>query len=179
MRRIIAKVQEWLGHANVSTTRLYDRRKMRPEFRLRVRRGAVGQAVDVTLETLSRRLGGLAHRLRLARRLVRRCLEVRYCRSKPAPWGPGLVMSGFFGSGCCSTFRPMKFRAVLMPLFTASAMSRTSLLSASRFRQAVATLRHHSVYSVAGSVMSSRGSSCPTTVWSLRPRPSRQSPSAL
>jgi integrase len=27
----IAKLQEWLGHANVSTTRLYDRRKMRPE----------------------------------------------------------------------------------------------------------------------------------------------------
>jgi integrase/recombinase XerD len=27
----IAKVQEWLGYANVSTTRLYDRRKVRAE----------------------------------------------------------------------------------------------------------------------------------------------------
>ncbi len=27
----IAYVQEWLGHANISTTRLYDRRKSRPE----------------------------------------------------------------------------------------------------------------------------------------------------
>lgn len=27
----IAKVQEWLGHANISTTRVYDRRKTRPE----------------------------------------------------------------------------------------------------------------------------------------------------
>ena len=27
----IAKVQEWLGHANIATTRLYDRRRMRPE----------------------------------------------------------------------------------------------------------------------------------------------------
>jgi len=27
----IAKIQEWLGHANVSTTRLYDRRKSKPE----------------------------------------------------------------------------------------------------------------------------------------------------
>jgi len=27
----IAKVQEWLGHANISTTRLYDRRKIKPE----------------------------------------------------------------------------------------------------------------------------------------------------
>ncbi len=27
----IAKVQEWLGHANIATTRIYDRRSMRPE----------------------------------------------------------------------------------------------------------------------------------------------------
>ena len=27
----IAKVQEWLGHSNVSTTKLYDRRKSKPE----------------------------------------------------------------------------------------------------------------------------------------------------
>lgn len=27
----IAKVQEWLGHANISTTRVYDRRQSRPE----------------------------------------------------------------------------------------------------------------------------------------------------
>ena len=27
----ISKVQEWLGHANISTTRLYDKRKSRPE----------------------------------------------------------------------------------------------------------------------------------------------------
>ncbi len=27
----IAKVQEWLGHANIATTRIYDRRKMTPE----------------------------------------------------------------------------------------------------------------------------------------------------
>jgi len=27
----IAKVQEWLGHANVATTRLYDKRNHRPE----------------------------------------------------------------------------------------------------------------------------------------------------
>ena len=27
----IAKVQEWLGHANIATTRLYDRRQSRLE----------------------------------------------------------------------------------------------------------------------------------------------------
>jgi site-specific recombinase XerD len=35
----IAFVQSWLGHANISTTRLYDRRRSRPEdsptFRVR------------------------------------------------------------------------------------------------------------------------------------------------
>jgi hypothetical protein len=27
----IAKVQEWLGHANIATTRIYDHRKTRPD----------------------------------------------------------------------------------------------------------------------------------------------------
>jgi len=27
----IAKVQEWLGHANIATTRIYDHRRTRPE----------------------------------------------------------------------------------------------------------------------------------------------------
>jgi site-specific recombinase XerD len=27
----LAKVQEWFGHANISTTRIYDHRKMQPE----------------------------------------------------------------------------------------------------------------------------------------------------
>jgi site-specific recombinase XerC len=27
----IAKVQEWLGHANIATSRIYDHRKTRPE----------------------------------------------------------------------------------------------------------------------------------------------------
>jgi integrase/recombinase XerD len=28
----IAKVQEWLGHAKIATTRLYDRHQSRPEI---------------------------------------------------------------------------------------------------------------------------------------------------
>jgi site-specific recombinase XerD len=27
----LAKVQEWFGHANISTTRIYDHRRIRPE----------------------------------------------------------------------------------------------------------------------------------------------------
>jgi integrase/recombinase XerD len=27
----IAKIQKWLGHANIATTRINDRRKMKPE----------------------------------------------------------------------------------------------------------------------------------------------------
>jgi integrase len=29
--RPITKVQEWLGHANIATTRIYDRRRMKVE----------------------------------------------------------------------------------------------------------------------------------------------------
>ena len=32
----IAKVQEWLGHANIATTRIYDHRKTRPRRIVRV-----------------------------------------------------------------------------------------------------------------------------------------------
>jgi len=33
----IAKMKEWLGHANIATTRIYDRRKSRPEGSLTFR----------------------------------------------------------------------------------------------------------------------------------------------
>ncbi len=37
--RALAEVQEWLGHVNISTTRMYDHRRRRPEesptFRVR------------------------------------------------------------------------------------------------------------------------------------------------
>jgi site-specific recombinase XerD len=35
----IAKVQEWLGHANIATTRLYDRRQSRSMFGMRAKTG--------------------------------------------------------------------------------------------------------------------------------------------
>lgn len=33
----IAKVQEWLGHANIATTRIYDRQKMRSKASQRLK----------------------------------------------------------------------------------------------------------------------------------------------
>ena len=42
----IAKVQEWLGHANIATTRLYDKRQSKPEdsptFKITYGRAPVG-----------------------------------------------------------------------------------------------------------------------------------------
>src|SRR5207245_2646520 len=41
----IAEVQEWLGHSSIATTRLYDRRKLRPEdsptFKSNIEEGAL------------------------------------------------------------------------------------------------------------------------------------------
>jgi integrase/recombinase XerD len=31
IHQALAKVQEWLGHANIATTRIYDHRRTRPE----------------------------------------------------------------------------------------------------------------------------------------------------
>jgi integrase len=46
----IAKVQEWLGHANISTTRLYDRRKSKPEdsptFHVKYKEGRKSKVKD-------------------------------------------------------------------------------------------------------------------------------------
>ena len=47
----IAKVQEWLGHANVSTTRLYNPRKSKPEDKPDVSRKVL---VVVTVECSAR-----------------------------------------------------------------------------------------------------------------------------
>lgn len=50
----IAKVQEWLGHANISTTCLSDRRKSKPEdsptFKVKYKRSHVRKLVELRVE---------------------------------------------------------------------------------------------------------------------------------
>jgi integrase/recombinase XerD len=57
----IAKVQEWLGHANIATTRIYDHRRTRPEdsptFKVAYWTGTPGTAGSCT--SPSRRILGM------------------------------------------------------------------------------------------------------------------------
>jgi hypothetical protein len=55
----IAKVQEWLGHANIATTRLYDRRRTRPEDSPTIKAGMEVESVGFDVHLASHLDGGV------------------------------------------------------------------------------------------------------------------------
>jgi len=58
----IAKVQEWLGHANIATTRIYDHRRTRPEDSptFKVKRSVLTRGASRRSSYYSRAGGGVA-----------------------------------------------------------------------------------------------------------------------